>query len=225
MTEPALRIENLTLGYRDHVAVDDLSLVVERGEFVHIAGRNGSGKSSLAKAALGLIPIWSGTVALGVAKDRIGYLAQGEGQDPSFPATVFEVALAGRQNLGKIFPFYSKADRDAAWRALDEVGIADLSGRRVGELSGGQRRRALIARALARDPEFLILDEPLSGLDRESESGLMRLLDRFNRERGLTVMMTTHDLGLAGPEARVVALDGRILYDGPAAGREDRRHG
>lgn len=218
MSDPVLRVENLVLGYHDHVAVDKLSLSIDKGEFVHVAGRNGSGKSSLAKAVLGLLAPWSGTIRLNVSRDRVGYLAQGEAQDPSFPATVFEVALAGRQHTDKIFPFYTRRDREETRRALADVGMADLADRRIGELSGGQRRRALIARALARDPDFLILDEPLSGLDRDSEEGLLALLDRLNRESGLTVMMTTHDLDLARPDARVVALDGKLLYDGPVAG-------
>ncbi|MDR1613640.1 MAG: metal ABC transporter ATP-binding protein [Planctomycetota bacterium] len=225
MIPPILSVRDLTLGYHDHLAVDKLSLAIGKGEFVQVAGRNGSGKSSLVKAVLGLIAPWSGTVTLDVPRDRVGYLAQGDGPDPSFPATVLEVALAGRQHLGKIIPFYTRRDREETLKALDSVGMGELSGRRIGELSGGQRRRALIARALAREPDLLILDEPLSGLDHDSEERLLALLDRLNREAGLTVMMTTHHPGLARRDSRVVALDGRLLYDGPASGWRDRASG
>jgi ABC-type Mn2+/Zn2+ transport system ATPase subunit len=204
-TEPHLRtnsgaptilaVRGLTVVYKDgEPAIQDVSCSVKAGERVAIIGPNGAGKSTLMKTMMGLLQPQTGTVD--VERGLLGYVPQHESVDWDFPVTVREVALMGRTRRIGWFRRAGRADWDAVDAALARVGMGDLGDRQIGELSGGQRRRVFVARALAQDAKLLVLDEPFSGVDAGAQADLMDVLDRLNRD-GLTILLSTHDLGLA----------------------------
>lgn len=210
-----LETNSLSFAYGSTLAVENASFAMDAAECVCLVGRNGSGKSTLLKGILGLIPPAAGTVTLHVPRREMAFMPQAHPGGEDFPASVWEVALSGRQGLRGYSPAYSKADREAAREALAVMGVADLSRRRIGELSGGQRQRVLLARALCRDPKFLLLDEPYSGLDPAAAEQLTRFLEALRAERGMAVLMSSHDLEIVSAHAgRVIVMDGKILFDG-----------
>ena len=195
---PAVELVGATAGYQRRVALEDVTLSIPKGRMVAIVGPNGSGKSTLLKLLLGLIDPWAGAVAvLGRAprqsRLRVGYVPQATVGDWSFPATVGDVALMGRYGRLGLFRRPGRDDRAAVRSALERVGMADRVGDQVCELSGGQQQRVLLARALVQEPELLLLDEPLAGVDAPTEQDVHRVL-RELRDRGVTVLVTTHDL-------------------------------
>ncbi|MGC8862486.1 MAG: metal ABC transporter ATP-binding protein [Armatimonadota bacterium] len=200
---PIIEISELVVR-RDGIPVlDHISLEVRRGEFVALIGPNGAGKTTLLKAILGLIEPDSGQVkvfgrapkSLGAARSRIGYVPQIASIDPSFPVTVFEVVLMGTYGRVGIGRRPSDAEKHAARAALERVGIADLADRPIGRLSGGHRQRTFIARALANNPELLMLDEPATGVDVAATESLYTLLRRL-KEEGVTIILVSHDIGV-----------------------------
>lgn len=193
---PALiEAHNLSVSYNGEPALDSVSFRVERGDQVAIIGPNGAGKSTLIKALLGLLRPSAGSIDMGAARERIGYVAQHEAVDWNFPVSVRDVVMMGcARRIGWFKPPKREHQR-VVDQALDRVGMAHLGQRQIGELSGGQRRRAFIARALAQDAELLILDEPFSGVDSGAQADLMGVLDRLNAD-GLTILLSTHDLDL-----------------------------
>ena len=207
MTE-RLRLTNAVIKYGDITAVDGVSLSVRAGEFVFITGANGSGKSTLTKGIAGLLPLSSGTRTL---TGRLGYVPQIEEADRNFPAIVSEIVITGTQRRGGLF--YTRSDRDRAFRAMDSLKISDLAGRGIDMLSGGQMRRVLLARALCGEPELLLLDEPCAGLDAESHELLFSVL-KDSVASGCSVIMVTHDSSdLEGIRAnRVITLSrGKVV--------------
>ena len=224
---PCLEFRSVSFRFRydSEPAIDGVSFTVEAGEFVALLGPNGSGKTTLIKLALGLVTQTSGVVALfgqppGRFREweRVGYVPQRvEGIVPHYPATAEEVVAQG---------LYRGFDPAAIWRrsgqptvlgALETAGIADLRRRKMSALSGGQQQRALIARALVREPDLLILDEPVAGVDVAGQEQLYAMLRRLNAERGLTVLLVTHDIGAVMREATTVACINRsLVFHGPA---------
>ncbi|HEX2236417.1 MAG TPA: metal ABC transporter ATP-binding protein [Actinomycetota bacterium] len=193
-----------------------------RGELVVLLGPNGAGKTTLVRALLGLAPLAAGRAELlGQPLERfrawhlIGYVPQRGGATTGVPATVEEVVLTGRSGRRRWSPGYRTEDRAAAGRALAAVGLEPLGRARVGQLSGGQGQRVLIARALAAEPEVLVLDEPVSGVDPE---GRARLLDALAglRARGCAILLVAHAVGDVAPltDRTVVLRDGRVVHDG-----------
>ena len=206
-------INRLTVVMDQIVAVEDISFDIKKGEYVCLVGANGSGKSSLLKAILGLLPARSGSVTLGVPKSEVAYLAQIDGAARDFPATVSEVVLCGTQTAGKS-AFYSREDRKRADEAMRSLNIHELAGRPIGHLSGGQRQRVFLARALCRQPSLLLLDEPCAGLDSASARELYGILNDLHAG-GVTILMATHDLHeIEDQPVRVVALERTLLFDG-----------
>jgi zinc transport system ATP-binding protein len=209
---PPIELRDLSFSYESGMVLHDISLVVEANDYMLLLGANGSGKSTLLKVALGLLEPSSGAARLfglpatdGRARERIGYVPQRAVISARVPATVGEVVVAGRAARG-LLGGYSGADRAAAAGALERVGLRDLMRRRVGELSGGQQQRVLIARALANEPELLILDEPTAGVDRDSQVRFARTLRKLHDD-GVTVVVVAHDLGALGRDVtRVLAL-------------------
>ncbi|CAM2959920.1 metal ABC transporter ATP-binding protein [Actinomyces slackii] len=206
--------------------LDGVDLQVGPGESVALLGANGSGKSTLVKTVLGLVPLVGGTVRLlgtpvrrrrDVAWDRVGYVPQRVTASSGVPATALEVVRSGL--LGPTRPWADRGRRAAqrAMEALDAVGLADRAGDHVQVLSGGQAQRVLIARALVRSPELLILDEPLAGIDRASRESLAAILADL-RSRGLTLVTVLHEMGELAEvvERAVVLADGRVVMDVPA---------
>ncbi len=219
----ALRVEHVTVAYNGRVALRDATFTVLGGERVAVVGPNGAGKSTLFKAIVGLLPLESGRVEVfGCGSHRwepasIGYVPQREDVDLAFPVTVGDVVMMGRVRHIGWLRRPSRRDREAVRWALDQVGLAELIHRPLGELSGGQVQRAFIARALAQEAPLLLMDEPFTGVDVASEEAILHLLDRL-RERQVTVLLATHDLQMAAEWAdRVLLLNGEVVAYGPPA--------
>ena len=205
------------------VVVDEVDFHVDPGEFVVLLGANGSGKTTLIRALLGLVPLESGEVCLfGVPLRsfhewrRIGYVPQRVTAATGVPATVEEVVLSGRVARAPRWGGYRTADRVAAGEAIAAVGLEGMERQSVERLSGGQQQRVLIARAVVAEPDVLLLDEPVSGVDVEHQQGFATMLTTL-RERGTSVLLVAHALGRMEPlVGRAMVLDqGRIAYDGP----------
>ncbi len=220
-----LSLNNVSIAYGSLVAVEDVSFGVGEGDFFCIVGANGSGKSTLLRGVLGMLPLLRGSVDLAPGRDRVSWVPQGETGERDFPATVREVVLTGTQRRGLHFPFYSKADREAAEASMNLFGIDALAGRQIGRLSGGQRQRAMLARAMCRRPSLLFLDEPCAGLDAETKETFYETLCRLNRERGLTIVMVTHDLSdVENCATHVVALARKPVFVGDIEMWRDSRN-
>jgi zinc transport system ATP-binding protein len=221
MSDYYFRTKQLTVGYDGVPLIRDITIDIEKGEIVTLIGPNGSGKSTLVRGILGLAPVLSGNVQLfGVAASRfshryrLGYVPQRHTVGGAIPSTVEEVVSSGR--LGHR-PWYARAgasDRAAVRDAIEAVGLSDRRRSMVATLSGGQQRRVLIARALAGQPEVLIMDEPTAGVDAENQQALVRTLLALV-ETGLTLIVVTHEIAALRPVlTRVVAMrDGAIVHD------------
>lgn len=215
-------VRGASVAYDDRLALRDVDLLVQPGEFVAVLGANGSGKSTLIRALLGLVPLRSGSVALFGTPltsfrdwPRIGYVPQRVGAATGVPATVREVVASGRLPLMSRWRPASAADRAAVDYALDVVGLADRADAGVGSLSGGQQQRVLIARALTCSPDLLVLDEPTAGVDVDSQAALAEAL-RSLITGGVTVIDVAHELGpMHALVSRAVTLaEGHVLHDG-----------
>ena len=223
MSGPVITVGHAVVAYDDRPVLRDVSLTVRPGEVVAILGTNGSGKSTLVRAILGLVPLVGGSVELfGTALrrfrgwQRIGYVPQRMGAGSGVPATVAEVVASGRLARRGVLRPPTAADRAAVRQALTAVGLADRAGDPVATLSGGQQQRALIARALAGQPELLVLDEPTAGVDAASQDAFTEALRAFV-DAGGTVLLVAHELGpLASLVSRAVVVHhGEIAHDGP----------
>lgn len=212
-----LRVDHLSLAYGRNLAVEDASFRVGAGEFVYVVGSNGSGKSTLFKGILGLIKPAAGSVVVAAGRNGVAFLPQEQAGGVDFPASVRETVLSGCQRTERWLPFYTSADRALADSVMCAMGIQDLAGRPLGGLSGGQRRRALLARSLCRNPRLLLLDEPFNGLDPEAADDLARLLDRLRMERGMAILLASHDLAAAEEAGRVLEMHRRLIFDGTSA--------
>ena len=196
MPEALISLRDVSLGYDGRPVLQHVSLTIERGEFLALLGPNGAGKTTLLRGVLGLISVLTGAIEYGF--DRIasppGYVPQRERLDPIFPLTVFEVVLMGTYARVPIFHSIGRRERTKAMECLEQVGLAGLRDQPFWELSGGQKQRVLIARALAVDPQVLLLDEPTAGVDAAAEEAILHLIARLNRERALTVGLVCHHL-------------------------------
>jgi manganese/iron transport system ATP-binding protein len=195
---PAIEVSNLWAGYNGQAALEGVTLTIEEGCLAGLVGPNGSGKSTLLRVILGLHRPWRGKVRLfgqkiDGARRLLGYMPQVELVDWAFPISVFDVAMMGRYGRLGLLRRPNRRDQEVVWRCLEQVGMADLAQRQIGELSSGQQRRVLIARTLAQEPRILLLDEPFTGLDATAQHDL---LDLFNEVRvaGKTLLVATHDL-------------------------------
>lgn len=193
MKKEILRIEKLTLGFGNNVVIKTADLHVDEGDFVCVVGANGSGKSTLIKGILGLIKPLGGKVIFGDDAIKIGYLPQETSFEKYFPATVSEVVMSGLLNKTKRSMFYRKDDYLAMRKKLKLLKITKLEKRVFSELSGGQKQKVLLARALMATSGLLMLDEPSNNLDHESRREFYDVLLELNRQ-GVTIIMITHDL-------------------------------
>jgi manganese/zinc/iron transport system ATP- binding protein len=196
------------LGYsRAAVVLRGVDLRVERGQFLGVVGPNGSGKTTLIRSLLGLLKPVSGEVRIGNGREvHFGYVPQRETVDTLFPIPVRDIVLMGRYGRVGVVKRPGKRDHEIAMQCLEHVGAANLAPRHYPELSGGQRQRVLIARALAAEPDVLVLDEPTAGMDMPSEYGLLELVSRLHVEDRLTVVMVTHLLGSVAECAQRIAI-------------------
>ena len=216
-------LRGVSFAYDGTPVLVDVDLTIKEGDFLAVIGPNGSGKTTLVKVILGLLQPAAGKVEVfgkppGELSDRgrIGYIPQKATHiDPFFPASVEEVvgmallsevrprAAAGREGRGRIL------------RALETVGMREFGRWPVGRLSGGQQQRVFIARALVTSPKILFLDEPTTGVDAETQTSFYDMLDRLNRQEGLTIVLITHDIGIVNKHVTSVAcLNQRLAYHG-----------
>ena len=218
-----ISLRNATIGYGDVAIVRGAHLTITRGEAVAVLGSNGSGKTTLARGLLGLATVLDGDVELLGApvgrlpeRGRVGYVPQRHSITGAVPATVREVVGVGRLARLGLLRRLRPADRAAVADAVSAVGLADRLDDPVAALSGGQQRRVLVARALAAEPELLIMDEPTAGVDAANQAALAGVLAEVSA-RGATLVVVTHETApLAGVLTRAVVVDhGRIAYDGP----------
>lgn len=203
-----IEFKDAVLGYGPRsIILSNVHLQVDRGDYLGIVGPNGSGKTTLLKTLLGLLKPISGTVRIGDgAPIRYGYVPQRETVDTLFPIPVEEIVLMGRyQRLG-LLRRPGVADRKIAREAMAHVGIENLAKRSYRDLSGGQKQRALIARALAAEPDLLVLDEPTNGMDLASEHALLDLVKLLHEEDKLTVILVSHLLANVANSAEQIAI-------------------
>ncbi|MBL3669458.1 metal ABC transporter ATP-binding protein [Streptomyces sp. M2CJ-2] len=221
-TEPVISLRGVHAELGSRPVLRGIDLTVHRGEVVALLGANGSGKSTAVRSVIGQVPVGAGEVELfGTPQRRfrdwarVGYVPQRTTAASGVPATLTEVVSSGRLSRTR-FGVFRKADREAVHRALDLVGMADRAKDSVDALSGGQHQRVLIARALAAEPELLILDEPMAGVDLASQEVLAKTL-REQVAKGATVLLVLHELGPLEPliDRAVVLRDGCVVHDGP----------
>ncbi|MFN3263059.1 MAG: manganese/iron ABC transporter ATP-binding protein [Pikeienuella sp.] len=226
MSEAAgLDVSHVTVAYRNGVvALRDASFTVPKGSITALVGVNGAGKSTIFKAAMGFLEAASGEVRIlglpvreAVRKNLVAYVPQAEEVDWSFPVLVEDVAMMGRYGHMGFLRRPSARDRAAVDLALERVGMAAFRRRQIGELSGGQRKRVFLARALAQDAQVILLDEPFTGVDVDTEAAIVALLKAL-REEGRVMLVSTHNLGSV-PEFcdRVALVKGTVLAYGPTA--------
>jgi zinc transport system ATP-binding protein len=213
---------HVSFAYATNPVLEDVTFGVRRGEFAALVGPNGSGKSTLLRILLGVLRPGAGRVRL-FGEDplrmsdraRVGYVPQRPELPPDLPATVEEVVRAGRLARRGWWRWPGAADRDAVDHALRAVALDDVRGRRMRELSGGQQQRVLIAKALVGDPELLVLDEPIAGVDAESQRLFRDSLVHLAAEHGATVLLVSHELGAVADDLdRVIVLKRRVVFDG-----------
>jgi zinc transport system ATP-binding protein len=218
-----LAARGVSFAYGTELVLERVSLEVRAGEFAALAGPNGSGKSTLLRILLGLLAPQSGAVSVfGAAprdlreRWRVGYVPQRPRIAPDLPATVEEVVATGRLPKQGWWRRRRADDRDAVDHALESVALTDHRRKRLSELSGGQQQRALIARALAADPELLVLDEPIAGVDVESQQLFRDSLVHLVEEHHAAVLLVSHELGAVADDLdHVIVLKHRVLFDGP----------
>lgn len=222
-SQPALRVTQLSAGYPgDRRAIHDLSFAIAHGERVALIGPNGAGKSTLFKAIAGLIPFTNGDISVYGEDCRgshayVGYVPQQSDIDWSFPVTVYDVVMMGRARQNRWLPWPRREDRVQVQAFLEQLSLADLAGRQISELSGGQKRRVFIARALAQQANILLMDEPFTGVDTAAQDEIMNTLNVLTAQ-GITMLIATHDMGRAADHFnRVLLLKSRLLaYGSPA---------
>jgi zinc transport system ATP-binding protein len=221
-----LAADDVRFAFRGEPVLDGVTFSVRPGEFAALVGPNGAGKSTLLRILLGLLRPSAGAVRLlGVAPEaldhrwRVGFVPQRSTVSPDLPATAREVVATGRLARRGWWRRLGPDDRRAVDHALESVDLAALGDRRVAELSGGQQQRVLIAKALASEPELLVLDEPVAGVDAPSQGRFRDALVHLVREHGAAVFLVSHELGAVADDLdRVLVLrGGRLAFDGPPA--------
>jgi zinc transport system ATP-binding protein len=210
----AVEIKNIYVKFEDNVVLEDVSLPVPEGEFLGIIGPNGGGKTTLLKIILGLIKPDSGSVEIfgsPISQNQhfVSYVPQYSVFDLTYPISVFDVVLTGRLNRKKILGSYNKEDKNIAMQSLELVGLVDLRERLVGSLSGGEKQRVLIARALAKQPKVLLLDEPTASIDAASGNNFYSILQNLNEN--MTIILVSHDIGAVSQNVKKIACLNRNL--------------
>ena len=220
---PILEVNNLTVIRSGKIVLKDVDLTIQKGEFIGLVGPNGCGKSTLLLSLLGVLKPHNGSISIyGNVPNprnffgRIGWVSQAASYLPrQIKLTVRELVKLGTVSGENMFS-WSDGSNEKVSRAIEMVGLEDVENVDVSRLSGGQRQRAVIARALATEAEFILLDEPLVGMDREARNSLLKLLDQLCHDAGKTILMVSHDLTAIRQTAhRMIFLEEKIWFDGP----------
>lgn len=221
--ERGISASNLTVTYRNgHTALRDASFSIPRGTVTALVGVNGAGKSTLFKAIMGFVPAATGAIELlgkpvkiALRENTVAYVPQSEEVDWAFPVLVEDVVMMGRYGHMNFLRRPSAKDKAAVNQALERVGMQDYRERQIGELSGGQRKRVFLARALAQDGKVILLDEPFTGVDVKTEEQIISLLKEL-RDEGRVMLVSTHNLGSV-PEFcdRTILVKGTVIAHGP----------
>ena len=219
---PFVELEDVDVDFGAGPVLERINLTVEAGDFLGLIGPNGSGKTTLLRVILGLLPPTRGTVRLFGHPPaafrqwgRLGYVPQRATLDRSLPVTVREVVATGLLPSLGLFGRLSASARERITEVLNQVGMAAQAGARIGVLSIGQQQRVLIARALVSKPELLILDEPTGGVDPEAQTSFYALLHHLNRERDVTLILVSHDIGVVAKEVtKLACLNRRLVFHG-----------
>lgn len=213
-----IEVKNLSAGYDPKAVIADINLELKENDYLAVIGPNGGGKSTLFKAILGLIEPMGGSVKIygkeleGYSKD-IGYVPQYEELDSQYPISAREVVLMGLRSKKGLRPFYTKEEKDAAEEAMEYAEVINFADKRISQLSGGQRRRVYLARALASKPSILMLDEPTASLDPEMQNCTYDILRRLNSE-GVAIMLITHDMNSINRDIkRIACINHRIIIN------------
>ncbi|AGH38808.1 iron transport system ATP-binding protein [Bibersteinia trehalosi USDA-ARS-USMARC-192] len=197
----SLKVENATVRYNNgHTAIYDVTFQLQGGTICALLGVNGSGKSTLFKSIMGLTPLSQGKIELcglpinqALKRNLVAYVPQSEEVDWQFPVSIYDVVMMGRYGYMNFLRIPSKTDKQKVQQAMERVGIAHLAERQIGELSGGQKKRVFLARALAQQSQIILLDEPFTGVDVETENTIMQLLKQLRAE-GHLILVSTHNL-------------------------------
>lgn len=218
-----IEVQDVTVTYRNgHTALRNASFSIPTGTITALVGVNGSGKSTLFKAIMGFVPVSSGSVkilghpvAKALKNKVVAYVPQSEEVDWNFPVLVEDVVMMGRYGHMNFLRIASKRDKQLVTQALERVNMQDFRKRQIGELSGGQKKRVFLARALAQEGDVILLDEPFTGVDVKTEEQIITLM-RELRDEGKVMLVSTHNLGSV-PEFcdRTVLIDGTVLAAGP----------
>jgi zinc transport system ATP-binding protein len=220
-----IELKGVSFAYEKEFVVKDVSLVVHKGDYLGVIGPNGGGKSTLLKLILGLLTPTRGEVflfgkSINQFKDRpkFGYISQVVAHtDPHFPMTVKEVVAMGRYPRLGLVHFPTKEDKSKVQKALEQVEMWEFRDRLIGDLSGGEKQRVFIARALAGEPEVIVLDEPTAGVDVKTQKQFYELLQKLNKELSLTLILVSHELDVVEKEATEIAyINGCLVYYGAA---------
>ena len=220
---PILEVNNLSVIRSGKIVLKDVDLTIQKGEFIGLVGPNGSGKSTLLLSLLGVLKPHNGSISIyGDVPNprnffgRIGWVSQAASYLPrQIKLTVRELVKLGTVSGENMFS-WSDGSNEKVSRAIEMVGLEDVENVDVSRLSGGQRQRAVIARALATEAEFILLDEPLVGMDRDARNSLLKLLDELCHDAGKTILMVSHDLTAIRQTAhRMIFLEEKIWFDGP----------
>jgi len=215
-----IEVKNVSFSYNGKEDVlENITLAIHQGDYIGFVGPNGSGKTTLFKIMLNLLVPSSGSIKLfgqdiRTFKDwqKIGYVPQKIANfDANFPATVYEVVLMGRYSNKKLFQQTAKEDGKAVKEALLKVDMREYKDRLIGDLSGGQQQRVFIARALVNSPEVIFLDEPTAGIDRKNQDDFYALLQKLNKELGITLALVSHDIERLTREVMHIACIDRTL--------------
>ncbi|MFA5517884.1 MAG: ABC transporter ATP-binding protein [Spirochaetota bacterium] len=214
-----LEIKNVYVKYGNEAVLQNVSFTVEHGDYIGVVGPNGSGKTTMMKALLGLVPVSGGAVIFpdkNLKKENIGYVQQKQGgTDTNFPATVREIVSTGLIVHKKGIKYLTSQDKERVDEILGTLQIKDLQNKKVGHLSGGQYQRMLLARALVNRPGMLILDEPASALDPKIRDDLFLILSELNKNQGITILFVSHDIGSIGKYTnKMLYLDRKVVFFG-----------
>lgn len=222
---PLIAMKDVTIAFEGWVAVDKVSFEVERSEYLVIVGENGSGKSTLMRAMLGLVRPRSGRIVYGdgLSRNQIGYLPQQTAAQRDFPASVEEVVISGCVNQMGRHCFFDRAAREKARANMELLDVLQYRRKSYRTLSGGQQQRVLLARALCATDAILLLDEPVTGLDPVATEELYDIIRDLNQQRGVAIVMVSHDIrGALRDAKKVLVMDRGMDFFGSTVDYESQ---